>query len=245
MVGDGDSLLALTDNLGRVQNKAHAVWSRLNPPLPLDEQVTALRTSIDRSVESGDLASASKLSIDLGELLEKLDDHGGAESACRQAVALARQVDAAMPEITLWAFRALVHFLPPSLETITLAREMATNLIERDDMYHPMRAADAAYCWATAELEFAEVSPERVDHAVNGVARQAVEMLDGVCFHDKGQIFRCRLVEWNVNMSLHTKAHAVFPPASDAKMPATHRKSADEHGHSPETEGRDGVSGKR
>jgi hypothetical protein len=60
-------------------------------------------------------------------------------------------------------------------------------------MYHPMRAADAAYHWAVAELRFAEAAQHRVDHAIDGIARQAIEMLDGICFHDKSQALQ-RLV---------------------------------------------------
>ena len=52
--------------------------------------------------------------------------------------------------------------------------------------YHPMRAADAAYRLAIAELDFAELAPQHMNSAI-GSARQAVEMLDGVCLHDKSQ----------------------------------------------------------
>jgi hypothetical protein len=161
----------------------------------LGHEASTLRASIDRSVESGDLAYAAKVNIDLGDLLQEAGDRDGAESAYRQAVALSRQVDSAMPELTLWAFSALVNFLAPSQESIALGHEMATTLIERREMYHPMRAAEAAQCWAIAELAFAETVPGRVDHAVNDVARQAIEMLDGVCFHDKAQALQRHVAE--------------------------------------------------
>lgn len=54
-------------------------------------------------------------------------------------------------------------------------------------MYHPMRAAEAAYWCASAELALAEVEPHRPDHAVNGAARTVIEAADAMCFHDRSQ----------------------------------------------------------
>lgn len=91
------------------------------------------------------------------------------------------------PELLLHTFWSLIDFLPPSEESVSLAKEMASNLIERREMYHPMRAADAAYRLALAELDFAEIAPQHLDSAIDGSTRQAIEMLDGVCFHGKSQ----------------------------------------------------------
>jgi tetratricopeptide (TPR) repeat protein len=176
--------------LNRTRAKVLDIRRRLLPPAP---RAAELRTLAADSTNSGDLAHAAKISIDLGETLVELGDRDGAESAYRQAVALARQVDATMPELMLWAFSALVEFLCPSEESVALAHEMAANLIDREEMYHPMRAADAAYHWAIAELKFAEVAQHRMDHAIDGIARQAIEMLDDICFHDKSQALQ-RLV---------------------------------------------------
>jgi hypothetical protein len=164
------------------------------PPLSTaTHRAAELRSAVDESMETGNLAHASHLSFRHGETLEELEDQAGAESAYRRAVALAREVDVRDPELMLAAFSALIHFLSPSEESVALAQEMAANLIDREEMYHPMRAADAAYNWAIAELKFAEVTPHRVDHAIDGVTQQAIEMLDGVCFHDKSQTLQ-RLV---------------------------------------------------
>ncbi|CDP88732.1 hypothetical protein BN975_04575 [Mycolicibacterium farcinogenes] len=85
------------------------------------------------------------------------------------------------------AFISLIHFLSPSAESVTLAQEMAANLIDRKEMYHPMRAADAAYHCAIAELRFAELSPHRVDHAIDAITRPTITMLDDICFHGNSQ----------------------------------------------------------
>lgn len=186
----------IAEDLNRVTGKCSDVWRAMQPPpKSLEERATELRTAVDEYTESGDIARASQVCTDLGDILDKLGDRDGAESAHRQAVALARQVDAAMPELVLWAFRSLIDFLTPSEESITLAQEMAANLIERDEMYHPMRAADAAYHWAVAELRFAQVAQHRVDHAIDGVARQAIAMLEDICFHAKGQELRRHVAE--------------------------------------------------
>ena len=183
-----DPLTRLDQFVTRLTAKVQRIHhERKPPPKSLDEQAAGLRAAIAESTESGDIAHASHVSIDLGDVLDELGDHDGAESAYRQAVAFARQVDAALPELTLWAFGSLIDFLAPSEESVALAQEMATNLIERDEMYHPMRAADAAHNWAMAELRHAEVAQHRVDHAIDGVARQAIAMLDDICFHGKGQ----------------------------------------------------------
>ena len=182
-VVDFEAVSRITDDLSRVGQKARDVWRQLQPPpKPLDERAAELRATVDASTEAGDLAHASHMSFRLGETLEELDDQEGAESAYRRAVALAREVDASDPELMLWAFSALIEFLGPTAESVALANEMATNLINRDERYHPMRAAEAAHNWAIAELKFAEVTPHRVDHAIGGIAQKAIEMLDDVCF---------------------------------------------------------------
>lgn len=159
------------------------------------ERVDKFRAEVQESVESGDIAHASHTSFRLGGLLEKLGDREGAESAHRDAVVLARQVDGRDPELVLAAFTSLFHFLSPSEESITLAQEMAGHLINRDDIYHPMRAAEAAYHWAVAELAYAEVTPHRIDHVVEGIARTAIDALDDVCFHRIGQVLQQRVAE--------------------------------------------------
>lgn len=185
---DFEIISMITDDLSRVGGKAHDAWSRLQPPpKSLDERAAELRAVADNAMAEGDLAHASHMSFQLGEILEDLGEHENAESAYRHAVVLAREVDANDPELILAAFISLIHFLSPSEESVTLAQEMAGYLIDRRDMYHPMRAADAAYHCAIAELNFAEVAPHRLDHAIDGIARPAIHMLDEICFHDKSQ----------------------------------------------------------
>jgi tetratricopeptide (TPR) repeat protein len=185
---DFDTVSEIADELSRISRKRDDLARATQPPpKPLEEQAADLRAAVDVSMEGGRIVHAAELCIDLGEILAELDDVDGAESAYRQAVALAREVDTAMPELMLWTFRRLIEFLAPSEESITLAQELAANLIEREEMYHPMRAGDAAFHWAVAELKFAEVARHRVDHAIEGVARQAIEMLDEICMHDSGQ----------------------------------------------------------
>jgi tetratricopeptide (TPR) repeat protein len=185
---DFEVISMITDDLSRVGEKAHDVWSRLQPPPKShEEQAAELRAMVDVSMESGDLAHASHMSFRLGETLEDLGDLENAESAYRQAVVLAREVDASDPELMLAAFASLIHFLSPSEESVALAEEMAANLIDRKEMYHPMRAAEAAYHCAIAELEFAEVNPHRVDHAMDAIARPTIKMLDDICFHERSQ----------------------------------------------------------
>ncbi|MEW2483334.1 hypothetical protein AB0876_27480 [Mycobacterium sp. NPDC049093] len=185
---DFDTVSEIADELSRISTKRDdLVRTTQPPPKPLDEQAADLRAAVDASMERGHIVHAAERCIDLGDILTELDDLDGAESAYRQAVALARQVDADMPELMLWTFRKLIEFLAPSEESITLAQELAANLIERDEMYHPMRAADAAFHWAVAELRFATVAHHRVDHTIEGIARQAIGMLDEICMHDLGQ----------------------------------------------------------
>lgn len=193
---DFDIVSTIADDLSRAGAKAHDVWSRLQPPpKTLDEQAAELRAVVDESLASGDLAHASHMCFRLGETLEDLGDHENAESAYRQAVVLAREVDANDAELMLAAFTSLIHFLSPSVESVTLAQEMATNLIDRKEMYHPMRAAEAAYHCAIAELKFAEVNPHRVDHAIDAIARPTIEMLDEICFHDRTQALQGLVAE--------------------------------------------------
>lgn len=191
---DFEVMSVITDDLSRVGGKAHDAWSRLQPPpKSLDERAAELRAAADTAMAEGDLAHASHMSFQLGETLEDLGDRENAESAYRHAVVLAREVDADDPELILAAFVSLIHFLSPSAESVTLAQEMAGYLIDRREMYHPMRAADAAYHCAIAELEFAEVAPHRMDHAIDEIARPTMTMLDDICFHDKSQALQ-RLV---------------------------------------------------
>lgn len=185
---DVETSTKLADALIRIATKANDVRRELQPPPKSPaERAAELRAAADAAAETGNLSQASHMSFRLGETLEKLGDRQGAESAYREAVVLARQVDAADPELMLAAFCSLINFLAPSEESIALAAEMAGNLVDRDEMYHPMRAAEAAYHWAVAELKFAEVTPSRTDHVIDGIVRQAIEMLDDICFHGKSQ----------------------------------------------------------
>lgn len=181
---DAETSARVVDALNRTRVKMLDARQKLLPPA---DKAAHLRAKAEEAVESGHIASASQVSIDLGDTLEELGDRDGAESAYRQAVALAREVDAAMPDLMLWAFRSLIDFLAPSEESIALAQEMAGNLVNRDEMYHPMRAAEAVEQWVLAELRFAAISPNRVDHVIGGIAQHAVTMLDDNCMHDKGQ----------------------------------------------------------
>ncbi|OMC05692.1 hypothetical protein A5733_18610 [Mycobacterium sp. NS-7484] len=198
---DFEVVSMIADDLMRVTEKAFDARSRLHPPpesqLPPPksgrEKAVELRAAVDESMAEGELAHASHMSFRLGETLEDLGDREDAESAYRQAVVLAREVDADDPELVLAAFVSLIHFLSPSEESVTLAQEMAGYLIDRRDMYHPMRAADAAYHCAIAELNFAEVAPHRMDHAIDEIAGTAIKMLDEVCFHGRSQALQ-RLV---------------------------------------------------
>lgn len=174
----------LVEALNRTRAKLLDARGELLPP---PDHAAELRAAAEAAVETGDLARASHTSFRLGEALEESGDRDAAESAYRQAVVFARQVDAADPELMLAAFCSLINFLAPSEESIALAAEMAANLIERDEMYHPMRAAEAAYHWAVAELKFAEIIPSRADHVIDGIVRQAAEMLDDICLHEKSQ----------------------------------------------------------
>ncbi|MED5813444.1 hypothetical protein VST63_13865 [Mycolicibacterium sp. 050232] len=193
---DFEVVSMIADDLMRITEKAFDARSRLHPrpephhqppPISLEEKAAELRTTVDESMESGDLAHASHMSFRLGETLEDLNDLEGAESAYRQAVMLAREVDADDPELMLAAFSYLIHFLSPSEESVALAQEMAANLMDRKEMYHPMRASEAAYHCAIAELRFAEVNPDRVDHAIDTITRPTIGMLDDICLHDNSQ----------------------------------------------------------
>lgn len=179
------------DSLRRIRTKMSTVVEQLESSTdsPADP-VAELRAEADAAMEEGDLAHASHMSFRLGEELAESGDRGRAESAFRQAVALARQVDAADPELMLAAFSSLIDFLAPSEESIALASELANHLLNRDEMYHPMRAAEAVSVWAHAELEYAEVVPERLNHVIDGIVRQALDMLDDICFHEDAQQLR-------------------------------------------------------
>ncbi|RUP30404.1 MAG: hypothetical protein EKK51_17155 [Mycolicibacterium sp.] len=184
---DMQALTPTNAALKRLNDKICTLVDELHPPKTLTERIADLQTEMDEHLASGRLDLASHLSVQLGAAHEELGDNDEAESAYRYAVVLARQVDARDPELLLHTFWSLIDFLPPSEESVALAREMASNLIERKEMYHPMRAADAAYRLAIAELDFAETAPQHLDSAIDGSTRQAVEMLDGVCLHDKTQ----------------------------------------------------------
>lgn len=190
------SVTAFNADMSRLNGKIQAISTELAaPPQPVAEQIASIRTELDEHLMDGRIDLAAHLSVQLGAALEELDDQNEAESAYRYAVALARQVDARDPELLLHTFWTLIDFLPPSEESLALAQEMATNLIKRKEMYHPMRAAEAAYCWATTELNFAERHPDRIDRAVNTIARQAMEMLDGTCLHDQSQHLQREVAE--------------------------------------------------
>lgn len=171
----------------KMQNVVEEMESSMQPPA---DPAAELRAAADEAMEEGDLAHASHMSFRLGEVLKESGDSGGAESALRKAVALARQVDAADPELMLAAFSSLIFFLAPSEESIALAAEMAKHLLNRDEMYHPMRAAETAWVWARAELEYAEVVPHRLDHVIDGIVGQALDMLDDICLHEVAQQLR-------------------------------------------------------
>lgn len=174
--------------MARLNAKIRDISAELRtPPKPLTEQIADLRIEMDELLAAGRGDLAAHLSVQLGAAHEELGDNEAGESAYRYAVVLARQVDAGDPELLLHTFRSLIDFLPPSEESLALAKEMASNIIERKEMYHPMRAADAAYRLALAELDFAEMAPQHMDSAIDGSTRQAIEMLDGVCFHGKSQ----------------------------------------------------------
>lgn len=185
------SITASNATMKRVNQKIRDISAELcTPPKPLTEQIAGLRSDMDEFLMDGYLGLAVHVSIQLGAAFDELEDRDEAESAYRTALALARQVDATDPELLLHAFWSLIDFLPPSEESLALAREMASNLIDRAEIYNPMRAADAAHLQAIAELDFAEITPHHVDSAINGVAQQAVVMLDDVCLHDRSQDLR-------------------------------------------------------
>ena len=184
---DSQSMSTYGTDSTRLNQKIRTIVDELNPPKTLSERIADLRVEMDEHLISGRLNLASHLSTQLGAAYEEFGDLDEAESAYRSAVVLARQVDAHDPELLLHTFWALIDFLPPSEESVARAKEMASNLIERREMYHPMRAADAAYRLALAELDFAEIAPQHMDSAIDGSTREAIEMLDGVCFHDKSQ----------------------------------------------------------
>lgn len=184
---DSQMLAPIRSAMKQLNQKIRPIVDELNPPLTLQERIAKLQTELDQRLAGGRLDLASHLSVQLGAAHEESGDNDEAESAYRYAVVLARQVDARDPELLLHTFWSLIDFLPPSEESLALAQEMASNLIERKEMYHPMRAADAAYRLAIAELEFAEIAPHHMDSAIDGSTRQALEMLDGVCLHSKSQ----------------------------------------------------------
>ncbi|TXI53376.1 MAG: hypothetical protein E6Q55_35220 [Mycolicibacterium mageritense] len=184
---DMQTLAPTNASLKRLNGKIRTLVDELHPARTLTERIADLQTELDKRLADGRLDLASHLSVQLGAAHEESGDNDEAESAYRYAVVLARQVDARDPELLLHTFWSLIDFLPPSEETLALAREMASNLIERKEMYHPMRAADAAYRLAIAELDFAEIAPQQMDSAIDGSTRQAIEMLDGVCLHGKSQ----------------------------------------------------------
>ena len=85
--------------------------------LPPADQAAELRAAADAAIETGDLARASHMSFGLGATLEELGDRDAAESAYRQAVVFARQVDAADPELMLAAI-LFADRLPRAVEGV-------------------------------------------------------------------------------------------------------------------------------
>lgn len=154
---------------------------------PAEQRAAELQAEVTRFTESGRPDHAARMGLQLGELLDGLGDAEGAESAYRRAVALARQADATDPEAFLAAFAALSTFLTPSEESVALAHEAAQNLLNRDEMYHPMRAAEATHLLAVAELTAAEHAPDRVDHIIDGIVRPAMATADDACLHGIAQ----------------------------------------------------------
>lgn len=182
----------VADALERTIAKLTDIQFRLQPAAT---RAAELRAAAQQAVESGNLAHAAHLRVRLGDALVELGEDEDAESAYREAVAFSRQVDADDPELMLYTFRALTNFLVPSEESIALAAELGANLIERDEMYHPMRAADAACHWAVTELRFAAITPDRLDHVLTGIVEHAIDMLDETCLHGQAQKLRLRAAD--------------------------------------------------
>src|ERR1043165_9491519 len=87
---DFDTVSEIADELSRISRKRDDLARATQPPpKPLEEQAADLRAAVDVSMEDGRIVHAAELCIDLGEILAELDDVDGAESAYRQAVALA------------------------------------------------------------------------------------------------------------------------------------------------------------
>ena len=116
-----------------MNQKIRTIVDELNPPKTLTERITDLRTELDEHLTTGRLALAGHLSVQLGAAHEEFGGNDEAEASYRYAVVLARQVDARDPELLLHTFWALIDFLPPSEESVALAQEMASNLIDRKE----------------------------------------------------------------------------------------------------------------
>ena len=151
------------------------------------DRAAELRARIEADVASGDLAMVSTWHEGLGDVLAEQGDREGAESAYRQAVAVAREIgpdDGFAGFQLMWAFRKLIHFLAPSEEAVQLGAEVLVILTSSDEEICDTYVAEAASVWATASLRFAELQPDHLDKAI-GSAKQAIEMWNRYsCFGD-------------------------------------------------------------
>lgn len=180
---DRDLISSTTEVSTRLRSKLAAYDSP--PPTP-QEVADRLRAETEEAMAAGDIAHASHLCFRLGDHLVERADRAGAESAYRRAVVLARQVDAEDPELVLTAFTSLSEFLAPSQESVALAEELVEMIVERREMYHPMRAAEATASLAWALLRMADLDPARASEGVER-AEQAVEHFHGCCLHGEAQ----------------------------------------------------------
>jgi len=162
--------------------------AEVSDPQSPEEWAAEYRIEADKAAAEGDLARASHTWVVIGEARETAGDRGGAESAFRRAVALARQVDAQDPELVMYAFTTLSDFLAPSEESVRLAEELVESL-ERREMFHPLRALNAERLWARALLKLVAVDPSRIDEAVRR-AGIAADLGDRVCSHDVARQLR-------------------------------------------------------
>ena len=153
---------ALNDALSRIVEKGRAAWREL----PASQRVSIGdvrfgQTMVDRAIADGDLPLAGYLSIEYGRMLLAEGDAERAETAFRQAVTLAREVDADDPELVLLAYVTLLTALGPTEEALSLANELSLAMIGRKELYHPMRAANAVCIRAVLELNYSLTHPAR------------------------------------------------------------------------------------
>lgn len=178
---------ALNDALSRIVEKGRAAWREL----PASQRVSIGdvrfgQTMVDRAIADGDLPLAGYLSIEYGRMLLAEGDAERAETAFRQAVTLAREVDADDPELVLLAYVTLLTALGPTEEALSLANELSLAMIGRKELYHPMRAANAVCIRAVLELNYSLTHPAHLNEAIQ-VCQHAITFADNVCFHDKAQ----------------------------------------------------------